>query len=246
MLKMAQTRQLSEQQTESFNVEYVTDELWRVVAPRLERYLGHPSRFLDVGGGVGLFADRVLAAFPFTSGTILEPAINLSARNRADARKRVLNGAFQTTSFAEGEKFDVIFFNWVLHHFVVSGYKATVEAQIAALQASGDLLHSRGAIFIFENFYDGWIIDDLPSRIIYGLTASRALRPITARLAANTAGVGVSFHSESGWRRLVNAAGLNLSHVELCYSYWAFSSLRRALLHIEDVHVGLLIAKKLA
>ena len=68
MTGVAATRVLSEAQTEAFDFEIVDDELWSVLKPALAQQLAGPStRILDVGGGNGLFVDRVLEAFSSTS-----------------------------------------------------------------------------------------------------------------------------------------------------------------------------------
>ncbi len=72
-MEMAATKKLSELQTAEFDVEYVTDELWETLLRALAPYLGRPSRFLDVGGGNGLFVDRVTNAFPQSCGTMWSP-----------------------------------------------------------------------------------------------------------------------------------------------------------------------------
>ena len=244
MANIGNIRKLSDEQVQDFDIEYVTDDLGKVLAPWLDPFLSGESHFLDVGGGNGVFTDRVLQAYPSSIGINLEPSSHLANKNKRQLRKEVFNMPFENVAFKKTETFNVIFFNWVLHHFVASTYRQTVAAQIAALRAAADLLRPGGAVFIFENFYDGRIFDDLPSRIVYELTGSRTLRPITARLKANTAGVGVCFHSKSGWRRLLATAGLHVCHLEHGYHYGDFSLLKRILLHLKGVRIGLLIAAR--
>lgn len=237
-------RTLSEDQTRSFDVEYVDDDLWRLLSARLEGRLDRPdSTALDVGGGNGVFVDRILETFPEARVTNIEPASNLAARNRSHPRKRVVGDTFQNAVLDIAEKFDVIFFNWVLHHFVVSGYRNTRDCQVDALRHAQVMLRDNGVVAIFENLYSGNTIDNLPSRIIYELTRSRALKGVTSRLGANTAGVGVCFHSQAGWRQLLDEAGFEIESVTPCYSYGALSPLKRGLLHLRDSRVALIIAR---
>jgi hypothetical protein len=63
---------------------------------------------------------------------------------------------------------------------------------------------------VFENDYVGWLPDPYPTWAIYKFTSSRVLTPVARALGANTAGVGVCFDSEAGWRRAIDAAGLDL------------------------------------
>ena len=241
-MEMAATRSLSDLQTAQFDVEYVTDELWQTLLPALTPYLNRESRFLDVGGGNGLFVDRVTSAFPQSFGTNLEPALNLVASNRLHSRKSLVNATFQDSEFPADEKFDVIFFNWVLHHFIVDGYAATVTCQKAALRKACSLLKPNGAVFILENLYNGRCVNDLPSRLVYGLTSSRLLKSVTSRMGANTAGVGVCFHSKAAWHRMLVDAGYPVCRFRPCYSYGELSPLRRFALHLRDMRVCLLVA----
>ena len=241
-MELAATRNLSELQTAAFDVEYVTDELWQTLLPALTPHLDRPSRFLDVGGGNGLFVDRVTNAFPQSFGTNVEPARNLVASNRIHSRKNLVSATFQDADFVAEERFDVIFFNWVLHHFVVDGYASTVACQKAALRKACSLLNPNGTVFILENLYDGRSIDNLPSRLIYGLTSSHLLKSVTSRMGANTAGVGVCFHSRRGWNRILGGAGYPVRRFQPCYSYGELSPLRQFALHLRDTRVCLIVA----
>jgi len=241
-MEIAATKSLSELQTAQFDLEYVTDELWQSLRPALAPYLGQSSRFLDIGGGNGMFVDRVTNAFAQSTGVNVEPAANLVASNRLHSRKSLVNATFQDAEFPADEKFDVIFFNWVLHHFVVDGYAATIACQKAALRKACSLLKPNGAVFVLENLYEGRTVDNLPSRLIYGLTSSNLLKSVTSRMGANTAGTGVCFHSKDAWYRILGDAGYRVRCFHSCYSYGELSPLRQWALHLRDTCVGLMVA----
>ena len=244
-MNMAATRTLSAEQTETFNVEYVNDDLWVHMEPALARYLSKPSNFLDVGGGNGMYVDRITEAFPQAVGTNVEPAANLVDSNRPHPRKRLINAPYQGIDFeAEAGRYDVVCFNWVLHHFVSDSYAQTVACQTDALASAAKLLKPGGALLILENLYNGIQIDNLPSRLIYGLTASRALRAVTNQLGANTAGTGVCFHSGAAWERILGNAGFDRIERQTCYRYGELSPLKRAALHMRQSEVALIVAEK--
>jgi len=240
MTGVAATRVLSEAQTEAFDFEIVDDELWSVLKPALARQLGGPStRILDVGGGNGLFVDRVLEAFSSTEATLVEPAPNLAKANKPSPRKTVLQSTLQRVDPQDVEPVDVVFFNWVLHHFVVDSYKATTRTQSDALVLARKMLKPSGRLIVFEQLYNGSPFDDLPGRLIYELTSQKRLAPLVARLGANTAGVGVCFHSERGWRKLFARAGLRVDRYTPCYSVGELSRLRRLALGLKQNRVGM-------
>jgi len=236
-------RLLADQQTEAFDVEYVIPQLWALIEPYLAARLGRASsRFLDIGGGNGVFTDRVLDAFPQSAGVIVEPSQTLRERNLPRPSKTLVAGTFQGARFDPGQRFDVIFFNWVLHHFVADSYAQTQALQLQGLVDARNLLTADGCLVIFENYYPGLAVDDLPSRIIYTLTASRLLQAFTRRLGANTAGVGVCFHSRAAWLNKVEQAGLRLEATHPGYRYGNLSAAKRLLLHMGQAQVGAIIA----
>jgi SAM-dependent methyltransferase len=237
-------RVLADQQTEAFDVEYVIPQLWALIEPHLKVRLDRPSRFLDVGGGNGVFTDRVLDAFPQSAGVIVEPSQTLRERNVPRPSKTLVPGTFQAAALDPGSRFDVIFFNWVLHHFVGDSYAKTQALQRQGLADARSLLTDDGCVVVFENYYPGLLIDDLPSWIIYTLTASRLLTPFSRRLGANTAGVGVCFHSRAAWLAKVVQAGLVVEATHPGYRYGNLTPLKRLLLHMGEAQVGAIIARR--
>lgn len=230
---------LDSEQTKAFDVEYVDQALFDRTLAQVDT--GEVTEVLDVGGGNGLYADKLVEYFPGARVTNLEPDAYLAGRNQAHPRKRVVVNDFQHADLAPGS-FDLVFFSWVLHHFVGESYRRTLGLQADGLAAARRLVKPGGKVVIFENYYDGLALDDLPGRMIYELTRSKALSPFTARLGANTAGVGVAFHSKQAWHRLIEQAGLAIEHDEICYAYGTLGALKRGILHIKSMNVGLVVA----
>jgi SAM-dependent methyltransferase len=192
--------QLDDQQLEAFDQEYVSTPIWTALEPQLRRHLGAgPARMLDIGGGNGMFADRMLEAFDELSVVVLEPAANLAEANTVRQRKHVVVGGTADLDGLDGT-FDLICFNWVLHHLVGSDAKTTDRLVADAFIEAAARLSPTGNILVIENDYRGAVADDLPGRLIFELTSSKALTTITTRLGANTAGVGVRFRSNAAWR----------------------------------------------
>jgi hypothetical protein len=135
---------------------------------------------LDVGGGNGRFADRVLSAYPESRGIVIDNA------------------------------------------------RALID---------GNTPHPRGRLSVFENMYDGLLIDNLPGRLVYRLTSSRGLAGLCRRLGANTAGVGVCFRSKRQWERRLGESGYRV----MAYSDapgWSTSLPYRIVFHMGRVRFG--------
>lgn len=200
---------LSNDQLASFDVEQVDDKLWRVVAALIERdFPDGQFRFIDMGGGNGLFADRVLAAYPRCTGTVLDASDFMLGKNTYSPRKSLI--CADATEVATCGKADLVFCNWFLHHLVTTGdYQRTRRNQVDALREIKGALTARGRVSIFEPTYNGFV-DNLPSRVIFAVTSSRTLRPFAKAMRANTAGVGVCFLSMREWSRTFAEAGLTV------------------------------------
>ena len=232
-------RRLDDSQLASFDEEYVGDKEWKIVHTCIDRHFSNrPFSFLDVGGGNGLFADRLLENYPKSRGTVLDNAEFLLSKNkRCGERKRVIcESAGSLEKLFAGEQFDVIFMNWVLHHLVADSYSCTTETVKSVLQMSGRILHEQGRILIFEHMYNGWLIDNLPSHIIYHLTCCRKLAGLMKLLGANTAGVGVCFRSKRAWLRIIQDAGMNVVYTD--GSRWPQPIAYKLLLHMGNIRGG--------
>jgi SAM-dependent methyltransferase len=203
-----QVRTLHDSQLEAFDTEYVTDDLWPLFADRVrEDFPSGRFRFADLGGGNGVFADRVLEAFPESEAVVLDNAAVLLARNQPHPRKQLVQASVTDPGVLAGERFDLVCFNWVLHHLVAGGYGASHVFAREALAAAGRMLAPGGRISVFENLYDGLVFDRMPGWLIYRMTASSRFARFASGQGANTAGVGVCFQSRSSWLETFAASG---------------------------------------
>jgi ubiquinone/menaquinone biosynthesis C-methylase UbiE len=196
-------RKLADTQLQTFaDNDYVTDELFGGMAAAIEHdFPSGEFSFLDVGGGRGLFADRLLSRFACASGTVLDNSELLLSMNTANDRKTaVLGSAFQIAEQFAARAFDIVFFNLSLHHFVADTYSATRRLQRHALSQAAQVLSSRGRVAVTENLFEGIVAHNFPGFLVYEVTSSKMLAPMVKRIGANTAGCGVCFLSARAWR----------------------------------------------
>ncbi len=230
-------KQLSDEQLAAFDTEYVTDALWEILTRHIDR--AHPDgrfSFLDIGGGNGVFADRLLAAYPSASGAVLDNSRLLLDRNKPNPRKALIEESAENLERIGG-KYDLVFFNWVLHHLVGDDYGKSVRHVDRTLRKAAALLTPDGHISIFENMYNGLVVDNAPSHIIFNLTSARSIAPIIRRLGANTASLGVCFQSKSSWQRILRQAGIaSVDYGE--DNRWPVPLAWRAFLHVGNVRCG--------
>lgn len=237
-------RLLSQHQTDDFDTEYVNSSMFQLVEDHVnqESYKYTCPRLLDIGGGNGAYCDRFLHRYPNWRCTLVEPERSLINKNSYNQHKTLLNQTYQTLS--NNVICDAIQFNWVLHHFVSDSYSKSCQAQQEGLEKAFKLLAPGGSILVFENFYEGNPLVELPSLLIYEMCASKLLERIAGKLGANTAGVGVCFHSEQYWRKLLIEAGFINVRVHHCYDFGNLSSIKKFILTLKHQRVGFITAKK--
>jgi SAM-dependent methyltransferase len=117
--------------------------------------------------------------------------------------------------FAE-EPVDLVFTNWVFHHFVKGSWKESYSGMADIMKQIYLILKEDGLLCITDMFYDGWPHHTLTSKIIYALTSIK-FAPVAAlirKLGGHTAGVGVCFLSKKMWLELFAQAGFVVEALE--------------------------------
>lgn len=230
--------QLDQEQLIRFDREYVTSQRWRPIGRWIDKdFPDGEFKFLDIGGGNGLFADRVLERYPKSTGVVLDNSRLLLDRNKTHDRKRtILYGIDLLDGFTD-EKYDLIFFNWVLHHLVGKSYFQSRENINRTLRSAAPLLTDKGRISVYENIYNGLVVDAASSWIIYQLTSAKAIAELLRKRGANTAGVGVCFLSRNQWYRVFR-------EIDFCVLDYNFEKILKipltwtAALHLGSIHRG--------
>lgn len=233
-------KKLSDYQVEDFDTEYVKPEMWESFKKKISLKFGSkPFQFLDIGGGNGLFADKILETFPGSTCLLIDNSEVLLNKNTINDRKTLLNESIENISSSLADKkFDIILLHWVLHHLVENNYTSSINNIEKTIKiAKKHLCDDNGVISIYENLYDGYPIHILPSHIIYNLTSNKFLAPLIRRLGANTAGCGVCFLSLKKWNDVISNSGLTIIDCEE-YEAFEFSFLKKLLLNLHLVRIG--------
>jgi len=230
-------QRLNEDQLKAFDTEYVNNKRWIPLKRCIDRdFPDGQFSFIDIGGGNGVFADRMLADYPKSSGVVLDNSHLLLSRNQPNTRKRIVFSDVENLACVDETKYDLIFFNWLLHHLVSRSYTQSRENIDRALRSAMVLLAERGRVSIYENMYNGLVIDSLPSWIVYQLTSAKAIASLVKR-RANTAGVGVCFLSHSQWCSTIKRVGfriLDYTGDDVQTIPWSWTTL----LHIGHIRCG--------
>ncbi len=232
-------KKLDDSQVEAFDTEYVEGGRWDAVKAYIDRdFPDGEFTFLDVGGGNGKFGDRLLLQYPRSKGTILDNSEVLLAKNLSHERKTVICDSVENLGRINA-KFDVICVHWLLHHLVSDSYVLTRQNQLATLTMLTNLMTPRGRVSVFENMYNGWLIDGLPGWLIYHLTSAKAIAAITRRMGANTSGVGACFLSKKQWLTTIHDSRMHLrNYMEPDKWVWPLKPEWRLFLHLGQIRVG--------
>lgn len=235
---------LSEEQNASFDAEYHSQPELCDKLTTLSNYLGTRKndtlRILDIGGGNGQFLDTVLNHLPNSMGALVDISPVLIRANRPHARKSIIYGdLYKIKELLEGQRFDIVFVNWVLHHLVGQSYPESVRRVVCLLQSVGAFLTENGLVVVAENLYNGWFRSNIPSKLIFAITSiSNPFVVAATRRFANTAGVGVCFQSEKAWVKIFLECGFE-EVIERKYGdYWRLPISRRAGLLISTIRHG--------
>lgn len=233
-------RRLDDQAIQQFDQEYVDDSRWQIIQGLIDKtFTKQNFSFLDVGGGNGRFTDRILQAYPQSTGTVLDNAQSILSLNKINPRKSLILGSVEDlTNIFGSSKFDLIFFNWTIHHFVKGSYAETRKTQLEVIINATNLLSSIGYISVFENMYDGIIFKTLPSYLIFYLTSSKTLAPLIKKMGANTAGCGVCFLSKKQWDKTFEKASLIVSEYTDFEEWGGIPIMRRLILHLGPIRHG--------
>lgn len=169
---------------------------------------------VDIGGGVGYFAERIRAVFGYPVRVVdMDPESVAQCTARA-VPAQLGDALAPPVSGDEG----CVCFNLILHHLVGRGETRTRSLQIAALAAwnGGD-----APVFVNEYIYESFV-ETVSGRLIYAITSSQLLSAMAGFAArfipafrANTFGVGVRFRAHAEWISLFRDAGFKVEAVRI-------------------------------
>lgn len=207
-----QQRLSAEQIAEFYHDEFVQDQV-RDFA-ELAAPLDADRVIVDIGGGVGYFAERVRAELGYPVRVIdmdPESVAQCAARSVPAQLGDALNPP------VVGDE-GCICFNLILHHLVAEDEARTRALQKAALAAWREW---GTPIFVNEYIYESFF-GRISGKLIYAITSSKLLSAVASfgarfipAFKANTFGVGVRFRSHDEWMELFREAGFSTGAVRV-------------------------------
>lgn len=213
-MEAARIKKLDNAQLQRFDHDLVPDAFFDTITERIDRdFPAGRFSFLDIAGGTGMFANRILDRYPQAVGTLVDNSQQMLDYNAQHPRKSlILSSAEDLDRWTRGQRYDIIFLNFALHHFIVDSYSGTRAMQRKILAMSGGMLAPNGRVSIMEHMCNGALHQNWPSFVIFQLTSSKRLAKLMRRLGANTAGVGVCFLDHRQWCLEIARASLRVEH----------------------------------
>lgn len=201
------------------------ERIWNRRQPQFQRWLDptKPLRFLDVGGGSGVLADRILDLFPQSYVTIVDLSQSLLDYNQPHPRKTLIcQDALQYFSDQRGHvTFDVVNFDVLLHHILTPrSFAESRRMQADVIQQAMQLLEPGGFISIREILYESCRL--LPRRstqrlLWYASTRRlpRVLSRLLQRLGMKSQGGGVCFFDQADLRSILEGCHLDIVEMDV-------------------------------
>jgi ubiquinone/menaquinone biosynthesis C-methylase UbiE len=164
-------------------------------------------KILDIGGASGHFAVGLYDYFKNNNCKIivLDTAKYNTWGKFSDKVEFIEASADNIDTLYHKNEFDLIFANRVFHHFVRHNWKETVNGITEIAGKIYKILKPEGYFCIVDHFYNGFLYDEITSKIIYTLTICKILSivKLCKKLGAESAGVGVCFLSKKMWINLL-------------------------------------------
>ncbi len=218
-------------------VDEQLERIWQKRRPIFERHLdaGRDLQILDIGGGSGVLADRLLELFPKAHVTIVDLSQSLLDFNRSHPNKTlVCQDAWDFLREQRGRvQYDLINFDVLLHHILTpASFTETRNLQSEIIRQATACLAPGGWISIREIAYES--MSCLPNRSTHRLLWFASTRRLPAllrrslqRLGMNSQGGGVAFFSAKEIQGVLEQNGLEVVEfvrhpmVKLNWKYYA-------------------------
>ena len=164
---------------------------------------------VDLGGGVGFFADGLKRNFGHNVRIVDMDPVSVNSCH-AKGLEANLGDA---VNYKPNSDEKIACFNLILHHLIGKSAAQTYELQVKALV---NWRQKNRFVFVNEYIYESFI-PGFSGWIIYTITSSKLLSAIgkvvskvVPSLKANTFGIGVRFRSNNEWIELFKRAGFSL------------------------------------
>ena len=201
---------LNPDQLEAFyHDEFVRDQINDfdfLIGTQLKATNVSDSVVVDLGGGVGYFANELKRRFGYTVRVVDMDPVSIEKCREKELQADV--GDVIALPPKGDER--VVCFNLILHHLIGKSPLDTYKLQSKALI---NWQHNGNAIFVNEYIYESYI-PGFSGWVIYKITSSQLLSSIGKLVSriikafkANTFGTGVRFRSDSEWIALFANAG---------------------------------------
>jgi len=196
------------------------------------------NNLLDIGGGSGKFAKLFLENFPNIEVTVLDPSRSLLNRI-GNPKIHKIQGKLPH-NIPINSKFDYIHIKEVLHHITGPTIHDSKNLIKQSLKNIKNLLNDQGFLLIHELFYDGYLIPELPSYLIFNLLNLQNKLGFNVPIKEFILDLEVFFYTKNELESIINDSGFQIIDSN-CVNF--SNTLKKKLLFLKNWGRILIIAK---
>ncbi len=194
---------------------------------------------LDIGGGNGNFSNLITENCPDINVTVLDPSKKLLSEIENPKITKIVGKL--PDEIPLNSTFNYIHIKEVLHHITGKTVSESNMLLKESLMCVNDILNENGFLLIHEDFYEGYLIQKMPSYLIFYLLKIQNILKIELPLKEFIPGLTVYFYTRKELKKTLKECGFEI--VDLKLDYWSDITKKKLMLLNEWGRV-LIIAKK--
>ena len=233
-------------QLKFINKKNVIGNLWDELRGELDRRGFHKKHFdfLEIGGGSDIFTDRLLECYENSRAALLDNSRIMIEVNQTNPRKSlILADVDDLPAVAEGQKYHLIFMNFILNHCAAGNYFEALTAQREIIKKALSVLNEDGRIIVSEILLTGFLGDRICTSMIHRVTSSKLLAPWGQQICASTSGVGLYYLGENQWPEQFSQCGLTVDRL-VKFKRWKVTTFNKILLTMKDIRHGVFVLRR--
>ena len=172
------------------------------------------KKFLDIGGGSGVFSQTLLENFNNIEISIVDPSEKMLELIKDRRIKKYHGNLPNSLNIPPSEKYDYILLKEVLHHVTGNTIDNSRDRVTESLKTINEILDAEGFLFIHEIYFESYIWPPFSRIIIFWLLKFQEKMKIHFLPEEFKSGLNVCFYARNELKYI-----LSLSDFQLIDSY---------------------------
>jgi 2-polyprenyl-3-methyl-5-hydroxy-6-metoxy-1,4-benzoquinol methylase len=168
------------------------------------------KKFLDIGGGSGVFSQTLSENFGDIKISIVDPSEKMLEMVKDKKIIKYRGYLPNSLNIPTSEKFDFILLKEVLHHVTGTTIDSSRTKVIESLKTITDILDSNGVVFIHELYYESYIWPTFSRTMIFWLLKIQDTINIRFLPEEFRSGLSVCFYTRDELKLILSQAEFQL------------------------------------